>query len=170
MRPALFLDRDGVINEDRGYVHRIGEFRFVPGILDLIRGAQERGYLPVIVTNQSGIGRGYYGPEEFERLTGWMLERMREAGIGMERAQVFFCPHAPEEGCACRKPRPGMLLEARDRFGIDMERSWMIGDKPRDIEAARRAGVGHTLLVETDQPVDAEEFFRLLERKAAPND
>jgi len=158
MRPALFLDRDGVINEDRNYVHRIEDFRFVEGIFEFILLAQKRGYLPVIVTNQSGIGRGYYGPEEFERLTEWMLERMREAGIRMERAQVFFCPHRPEEGCACRKPRPGMLLEARDRFGIDMERSWMIGDKPSDIEAARRAGVGHTYQVKANQKIDPKEL------------
>ena len=142
MQKALFLDRDGVINIDHGYVSRIDDFEFVPGVLEFIRRMQERGYLPIVVTNQSGIGRGYYSQEDFEKLTAYMLERMREAGITISRDQVFFCPHTPEEGCACRKPAPGMLLAAKERFGLDMPNSVMIGDKASDIEAAEAAGVG----------------------------
>lgn len=144
---ALFLDRDGVVNIDHGYTHRIEDFKFVEGILPFIRTMQKRGYLPIIVTNQSGIGRGYYSEEDFERLTAWMLRRMQEAGIEIERDNVFHCPHAPEAGCRCRKPEPGMFLDAQRRFDIDMETSWMIGDKASDIEAAKRAGVGHTFLM-----------------------
>jgi D-glycero-D-manno-heptose 1,7-bisphosphate phosphatase len=152
VKKALFLDRDGVINIDHGYVYRPEAFEFVPGILSLIHRAQERGYLPIVVTNQSGIGRGYYGEEDFERLTRYMIEAMRRHGIGIEREQVFHCPHAPEEGCGCRKPEPGMFLAARDRFDLDMEASLMIGDKPSDIEAAERAGVGRGFLVEKNRP------------------
>ncbi|WP_353661230.1 D-glycero-beta-D-manno-heptose 1,7-bisphosphate 7-phosphatase [Hydrogenimonas sp. SS33] len=150
---ALFLDRDGVINIDHGYTHRIEDFVFVEGILPWIRTMQQKGYLPIVVTNQSGIGRGYYREEDFEKLTAWMLEKMQEAGIDIKREQVFYCPHTPEAGCDCRKPMPGMFLAAQKRFDIDMARSWMIGDKESDIEAAKRAGVGHTLLVEKNGPI-----------------
>jgi len=158
MKKALFLDRDGVINVDHGYVSRIEDFEFVDGILDFIKTAQAKGYLPIIVTNQSGIGRGYYKAEEFEILTEWMLEEMRRAGIVIDRSQVFHCPHTPEAGCDCRKPMPGMLLEAAGRFEIDLENSWMIGDKPSDIEAARRAGVGHTWLTEKNRKIEMKEL------------
>ncbi len=150
---ALFLDRDGVINIDHGYVSRVEDFEFVDGILEFIKKAEEKGYLPIIVTNQSGIGRGYYASEDFERLTEWMIGQMREAGIKIGRDQVFYCPHDPDAGCDCRKPMPGMFLEAAKRFGIDLENSVMIGDKPSDIEAARAAGVGHTFLVKKNVPI-----------------
>ena len=156
MRRALFLDRDGVINIDHGYTHRIEDFEFVGGILELIKRLQERGYLPIVVTNQSGIGRGYYSSENFETLTAYMLRKMREHGIDIGREQVFHCPHAPKEACECRKPMPGMFETAKKRFDIDMENSIMIGDKPSDIEAAKRAGVGRTVLVETNRPIKIE--------------
>ena len=158
MRRALFLDRDGVINLDHGYVSRIEDFQFVEGILSLMLDAQERGYLPVIVTNQSGIGRGYYTREDFECLTEWMLEEMRRIGIRIDRSQVFFCPHAPEERCGCRKPEPGMILEAAERFDLDLPHSWMIGDKVSDIQAAFRAGVGHTLLTRKNRKIERKDL------------
>ncbi|WP_457602798.1 D-glycero-beta-D-manno-heptose 1,7-bisphosphate 7-phosphatase [Nitratifractor sp.] len=160
MKKALFLDRDGVINLDHGYVHTVEAFAFVPGILDCIRRMQERGYLPIVVTNQSGIGRGYYSGEDFERVTAAMLEEMHKAGIVIFREQVFFCPHTPQEGCACRKPQPGMLREAIERFGIDPAASVMIGDKTSDIEAAEAAGVGRTLLVEKNGPIDCDKILQ----------
>ncbi len=158
---ALFLDRDGVINLDHGYVGRVEDFEFVEGILDFIAEAQRKGYRPIVVTNQSGIGRGYYGREDFERVTEWMVARMRERGIAIDRSQIFFCPHVPGEGCGCRKPEPGMFREAAERFGIDLSNSWMIGDKPSDIEAARSAGVGHTLRIETNRPIKREVLDEL---------
>ncbi|WP_456433602.1 D-glycero-beta-D-manno-heptose 1,7-bisphosphate 7-phosphatase [Nitratifractor sp.] len=154
MKRALFLDRDGVINVDHGYVHTVEAFQFVPGILETIRSFQERGYLPIVVTNQSGIGRGYYTREDFEAVTEHMLRQMRRAGIEITREQVFFCPHAPDEGCDCRKPAPGMLLEAIARFDIDPAASILIGDKASDIEAAEAAGIGRAILVEKDRPLD----------------
>ncbi len=159
MKKALFLDRDGVINLDHGYVHTVEAFEFVPGILDCIRRMQSRGYLPIVVTNQSGIGRGYYSREDFRRVTDYMLEEMRKAGIAISREQVLFCPHTPEEGCGCRKPQPGMLLEAIERFGIDPAASVMIGDKRSDIEAAEAARVGRTLLVEKNGPIDCDKII-----------
>ena len=154
MRRALFLDRDGVINVDHGYVSRIEDFEFVAGVLDFIKAAQEKGYLPVVVTNQSGIGRGYYTAEAFERLTAYMLQKMREYGIVIDRSHVFHCPHAPDEGCGCRKPEPGMLLSAKARFDIDMAQSVMIGDKESDMEAAKHAGVGRSFLIRSNTPID----------------
>jgi len=154
VRRALFLDRDGVINIDHGYVSRVEDFEFVPGVLTFIKTAQEKGYLPIVVTNQSGIGRGYYDEADFWRLSEYMMERMREEGIKIDKEQIFFCPHRSDEGCDCRKPKPGMLLSAQKRFDIDMAQSVMIGDKERDIEAARQAGVGQSFLVEPNRPID----------------
>ncbi|WOE69550.1 D-glycero-beta-D-manno-heptose 1,7-bisphosphate 7-phosphatase [Hydrogenimonas thermophila] len=159
MKKALFLDRDGVINIDHGYVGKIEDFEFVDGILDFIKSAQKKGYLPIIVTNQSGIGRGYYSLEDFEKLTDWMLKKMRQAGIEIDRSHVFHCPHSPDAGCNCRKPMPGMLLEAKQHFNIDMKNSWMIGDKQSDIEAAKNAGVGHTYLTEKNRKLDEKELY-----------
>lgn len=158
MKRALFLDRDGVVNIDHGYVGKIEDFEFVEGVLDLLYEAQKRGYLPIIVTNQSGIARGYYGLEDFEKLTEWMVKKMRDQGIEIDRSHIFFCPHAPDEGCSCRKPMPGMFLEAAGRFDIDMKNSWMIGDKQSDIDAAKKAGVGHTFLIEKNSKIDIKDL------------
>lgn len=149
-RPSLLLDRDGVINEDAGYTHRIEDFIFIEGIFDLARGAAACGMPIVVVTNQAGIGRGLYTEEQFQRLTAWMCERFVEQGAPI--ARVLHCPYHPTEGVGAyrresefRKPGPGMLLQARDELGLDLARSVLVGDKPSDIEAGRRAGVGTTL-------------------------
>ncbi len=155
---ALFLDRDGVINIDYGYVYRIEDFHFVKGILSTILAAQKRGYLPIVVTNQSGIARGYYSLKDFESLSRYMIEQMRLFGIDMSRRQLFFCPHGPNDGCNCRKPRAGMLLEAKERFDIDMDSSIMIGDKPSDIQAAKAAGVGRAILHHSNQALNWREI------------
>jgi len=156
MKKALFLDRDGVINIDYGYVSKPEDFEFIDGVLDFIRNVQKKGYLPIIVTNQSGIGRGYYSLEDFKKLTAWMLDNMRQVGIKIDSSQVFYCPHSPEAGCSCRKPMPGMLLEAKKRFNIDMKNSWMIGDKPSDIKAAKSAGVRNCYLTEKNRKLELE--------------
>lgn len=149
--PALFLDRDGIVNVDHGYVHRIEDFGFVPGIFELTRAAHVAGRRLVIVTNQSGIARGRYGEAEYQRLTAWMQARFIEAGAPL--AGVWHCPHLPGAAapygidCDCRKPAPGLIFAARDALGLDLARSILIGDKARDIESARRAGVGRAWLV-----------------------
>ena len=145
-RPALFLDRDGVVNIDHGYVYSQENFHFVDGIFDLVANAHKLGYLVVIVTNQAGIGRGLYTPEDFHALMSWVTSRFQDGGGDIDA--IYFCPHHPEHGlgkyrqvCCCRKPAPGMFLQAQKDHGIDMERSILIGDKPSDIIAGRAAGV-----------------------------
>lgn len=155
LRPAAFLDRDGVINVDHGYVCRREDFEFVPGALDGARRLHALGYALVVTTNQSGIGRGLYTERDFAELSGWMRERFAEAGAPL--AGIYFCPHHPTEAddayrvaCACRKPAPGMLLDAAEQLGLDLGRSVMFGDRASDLEAARAAGVRTRVLLATD--------------------
>lgn len=150
-RPALFLDRDGVINEDSGYTHRIDDFVFMPGIFELCRHARRAGWHLIVVTNQAGIGRGLYTEADFHELTQWMKQRFSMEGAPLDA--VYFCPFHPQEGVGeyrresvFRKPSPGMLLGARDDFAIDMAGSVLVGDKWSDVDAGCRAGVGTTLL------------------------
>jgi D-glycero-D-manno-heptose 1,7-bisphosphate phosphatase len=152
-RAAAFLDRDGVINEERNYVYRVEDFRFLPGALEACREFVQAGYLLVIITNQAGIARGYYDTRDFEKLTGWMKERFVEAGAPL--TAVYHCPHHPEANieslrvvCDCRKPAPGLILQARRDLGVDLRRSFLVGDKLSDIEAGRAAGVGKCFLLE----------------------
>jgi D-glycero-D-manno-heptose 1,7-bisphosphate phosphatase len=147
---ALFLDRDGVINVEKNYVHRVEDFEFMPGIFELCRRAGELGYLLVVVTNQAGIGRGLYTEAQFQALTHWMIGQFRERGI--EIARVYHCPYHPTAGVGeyrresfDRKPNPGMLLKARDELGLDLARSVLVGDKESDIAAGSAAGVGRLL-------------------------
>lgn len=148
---ALFLDRDGVINVDHGYVCRPEEFEFIDGIFDLCRHAKALGYLLVVVTNQAGIGRGYYTEDDFARLTEWMCSVFKEEAAPIDR--VYFCPTHPEHGIGrykldspMRKPGPGMLLQARDELGIDLGASIFLGDKATDMQAGQAAGVGRLVL------------------------
>ena len=147
MQKAVFLDRDGVINVDTDYVHTIEEFQFIPGVFQAVRHYKQAGYLVFVITNQSGIGRGKYTEEQYQILTRWMEERFREENA--EVTAVYHCPHRPEEGCACRKPKPGMLHQARDEHGADLSRSWLVGDKESDLGAAINAGLPHYGLVRT---------------------
>ena len=138
---ALFLDRDGVVNLDNAYVHRKEDFVFLDGIFDVCRKARELGYLVIVATNQSGIERGYFTEDEFRELTDWMVARFAEEGVAI--TDVLYCPGLSGND---RKPNPGMFLTAADRYGLDMPNSVSLGDKERDIEAARRAGVGTNVL------------------------
>jgi D-glycero-D-manno-heptose 1,7-bisphosphate phosphatase len=157
-RRALFLDRDGVINHDSGYTHRIEDFHFVDGIFDLCRAAQQAGYLIIVVTNQAGIGRGYYTEEEFQVLTTWMVGRFAEEGVTI--TDVLYCPFHPEHGVGeykkdsfNRKPQPGMILTAAGSHGLDVESSIMIGDSETDMQAALSAGVKKRyLLIDHSSP------------------
>ena len=143
MEKTLFLDRDGVINVDTGYVHRKEDFIFIDGLIEALQQAQEKGYQLIVVTNQSGIGRGYYSEEQFHSLNQWMLDTLAANQVTI--TQVYYCPHSPQDNCACRKPEPGMLVKAIGEHEVDTESSWMIGDSERDIEAAQRAGVKNTV-------------------------
>jgi len=144
---ALFLDRDGIINEEYNYVHKIEDFKFCDGIFELCKFYQDAGYLIIIITNQAGIARGYYTKKDFHILTEWMIEKFNENGIKISR--VYFCPHHPTftGNCICRKPNPGMILDAQKEFDIDLEKSILIGDKESDIKAGLNAGIGRTILI-----------------------
>jgi len=147
-RKALFLDRDGTINIDKDYLFRIEDFEFQPGIFDLIRHYSDQDYLIFIITNQSGIARGYYTENDYLQLTQWMTEQLRTNGIHIEK--VYHCPHHPEitGSCTCRKPKPGLIVQALKEYPIDPERSVLIGDKERDILAGQNAGIGKNLYIQ----------------------
>lgn len=145
-RPALFLDRDGVINVEKNYLHKIEDFEFIDGIFELCKKYQKLGYKIIVVTNQSGIARGYYNENDFEQLTAWMVEAFREKGIVIDG--VYHCPHHPDVSgaCSCRKPEPGMLIDAAKEHAIDLANSILVGDSERDIVAAHRVGVKESYL------------------------
>lgn len=161
---ALFLDRDGVINEDLGYVHEKENFFFIEGVFDLIRVAAKEGFKIVVVTNQAGIGRGYYTEKQFLDLTDWMIEEFLKKECPVDK--VYYSPFHPTEGIGLyrksdfsRKPNPGMLFEARDELNIDMTRSLIIGDKESDMVAGARAGLGTLLYFNRLGNVPSEEIF-----------
>jgi D-glycero-D-manno-heptose 1,7-bisphosphate phosphatase len=151
-RAAAFLDRDGVINVDHGYTYRIEDFEFVDGTLAAAARLHAMGFALVVVTNQSGIGRGLYTVEDFDVLTDWM--RAQFAAAGAPLAGVYWCPHHPVDAvgayrrdCDCRKPAPGMLLAAMRDLDLDPARSVLFGDKRSDLEAAVAAGVAERILL-----------------------
>jgi D-glycero-D-manno-heptose 1,7-bisphosphate phosphatase len=152
-KPALFLDRDGVINEEVGYLYRPEEVRWVEGIFSLARTARELGYKLVVVTNQSGIARGYYTTEQFGALMEWMGAHFQAERAALDG--VYHCPYHPVHGVGewkreheDRKPSPGMLLRAAQDLGLDLGRSVLVGDRCGDIEAANAAGLREAFLLE----------------------
>ncbi|TLU65215.1 HAD family hydrolase [Thalassotalea litorea] len=167
MTKALFLDRDGIINIDHGYVSKIELFDFIPGIFELCHLAQQKGYLLIVVTNQSGIGRGKYSEQEFHQLTQWMTDRFAEHQVIIN--DVKYCPHHPTSAkppylkdCQCRKPGPGMILDAAADHKIDLSQSIFLGDKPSDMESAMAANVPTRLFLCGNYPDDdAVDAFRI---------
>ncbi len=156
-RRGLILDRDGVVNHDSAYLHRIEECRFVDGIFEMTAAFAARGFAIVIATNQSGIGRGLYTEADFAALMEWMGGEFRRRGVTL--AGVYHCPDHPTEGVGryrranpWRKPGPGMLLQAAADLGLDLARSWTVGDKASDIEAGRAAGVGQLVCYDPAAP------------------
>jgi len=151
---VIFLDRDGVINEEVGYLHKIKDFNFIYGVIDSCAYFLSLGYQIIIVTNQSGIARGLYKKNDFHKLNNWMLEKFRQEGVSI--LDVFYCPHGPDDKCYCRKPMPGLFFNAQEKYDIDMKKSWMIGDKEIDIEAANSAGITQTILVRSGHKINEE--------------
>ncbi|MBP7981051.1 MAG: D-glycero-beta-D-manno-heptose 1,7-bisphosphate 7-phosphatase [Tolumonas sp.] len=158
---AVFLDRDGVINQDTGYVSCVDDFHFIDGTIEALQILKKKGYCLVVVTNQSGIARGYFTEEQFMSLTEWMDWSLADRDVDLDG--IYFCPHHPTAGvgeyrqeCTCRKPAPGMLLDAAKDLKIDLANSYMVGDKAGDLQAAKAAGVGHKVLVRTGKTVTEE--------------
>ena len=160
MNKAIFLDRDGTLNIDYGYVHEIDNFKFIDGAIDALRELKKMGYMLVLVTNQSGIARGYFSEEQFLQLTEWMDWSLAEQDVDLDG--IYYCPHHPEgkgeykEDCDCRKPKSGMLLQAIKELKIDPTQSIMVGDKVEDLKAGIGAKVKMNVLVRTGKTVTEE--------------
>jgi D-glycero-D-manno-heptose 1,7-bisphosphate phosphatase len=151
LQSAVFLDRDGVINTNHGHVNKREDFDFIDGIFDVARYAHQQEYKLIVITNQAGIGRGYYTEEDFHQLTDWMCEQFSAEGAQIDR--VYFSPYHPTAGIGkylkddfSRKPQPGMILQARAELDLDLASSVLIGDKASDIQAGIAAGIGRNLL------------------------
>jgi D-glycero-D-manno-heptose 1,7-bisphosphate phosphatase len=143
-KPAVFMDRDGTINEQMGYINHLSRFIILPGVPEAIRLLNENGFLSIVVSNQSGVARGYFTEDLVERVHESLRSSLRENGSEMD--DFFFCPHYPRGSlpeycfeCDCRKPKTGLIDQARRKFDIHMERSYVIGDRHADIEFAHNA-------------------------------
>jgi D-glycero-D-manno-heptose 1,7-bisphosphate phosphatase len=150
-QPAVFLDRDGTLNQDTGYVHRIADFRWLPGAVNAIRRLNDAGYFVFVVTNQSGVARGLFDEAAVNDLHRWMNEELRGAGAHID--DMRYCPHHPEASiaayrvtCSCRKPAAGMLLDLMNCWPVILETSIMVGDKATDAAAGRAAGIASAIV------------------------
>ncbi len=170
MNKALFLDRDGVVNEEVNYLHKVEDFRFIDGVFDSCRFFSSLGYLIVIITNQSGIARGYYSEADYRQLTAWMTEQFTTQGIAV--AGVYHCPHHPDYGvdCECRKPKPGMIFRAQQELTIDLDHSILVGDKASDMQAAKSAGIPLRVLVNSGHALGSDDALDALVTLASIKD
>ena len=153
---AIFLDRDGVVNKEKDYLYKLEDFEFIDDVFDVLKFFQSKGYLIFIITNQSGINRGFYSIEDYTKLTDWMLKKFKQQSIIISK--VYFCPHRPDEQCKCRKPKPQMILEAKKEFDLDLKNSLLVGDKNSDIEAGKNAGITNLFLVATGHNINENKF------------
>ena len=149
---TIFLDRDGVINKEINYLHKIDDFEFIDGVFETCQYLISLDYQIIVITNQSGISRGYYTEKDFQTITEWMLAQFKKNDINI--LDVFHCPHSPDSHCNCRKPKPGMLLNAKHKHNINMQNSWIIGDKEADIIAGISSGITNTILVKNGHKID----------------
>lgn len=149
---TIFLDRDGVINKEVHYLFEIEKFEFIRGIFKTCKYFLNLGYKLIVITNQSGISRGYYSENDFIKINQWMLAEFEKNGVLI--SDVFYCPHSSEDNCLCRKPLPGMILNAQKKHKIDLTKSWLIGDKETDIIAANKSGITKTVLVRSGHQID----------------
>ena len=149
---TIFLDRDGVINKEINYLHKIEDFEFIDGVFEACQYLQSLEYKIIVITNQSGISRGLYTKNDYQIITKWMVSQFMKNNISI--LDTFHCPHLPDSGCNCRKPKPGMLLNAKNKYDIDMNQSWMIGDKETDITAAISSGINNTILVKSGHKIN----------------
>lgn len=172
-KAAVFLDRDGTLNIDKGYVHRIEDWEWIPGAIDAIAALKEAGFLVIVITNQAGIARGYYDEADMTNLHTMINKELKEHGTAIDG--FYHCPHHPEFGaireCECRKPMPGMIDKARQDFEIDLARSWLIGDKASDIQAGLAVGIKSILVLtgygNNDRPLLNDEDICVADIAAA---
>jgi D-glycero-D-manno-heptose 1,7-bisphosphate phosphatase len=157
MTKAVFLDRDGTINVEKNYLHKVQDFEFLPDAVEGMKILQDAGFLLIIVTNQSGIGRGYYTEEDFQILNDWMLGVLEENGVHI--TDVLYCPHLPDAGiekyrkiCDCRKPALGMFKQAVSKHNIDLNVSWAVGDKLRDCSICEKSDCRGILVGHNEKP------------------
>ena len=149
MNKAIFLDRDGVINiERKDYVKSIKEFVLIDGVFEAIKSIKDKGYLVIIITNQSVINRKIINEKDLEKIHSHLLKQAERQNVKIDG--IYFCPHRPDENCECRKPKPGMILKAAQEFQIDLKKSIMIGDSDTDIESAQQAGCDGILVKDLD--------------------
>ncbi|GLS91004.1 D,D-heptose 1,7-bisphosphate phosphatase [Psychromonas marina] len=155
---AIFLDRDGVINVDNGYVSVVDDFEFIEGVIEALQTLKAKDYLIVVITNQSGIARGYFTEDQFHTLTEWMDWSLADRGVDLDG--IYYCPHHAKHGigkykvdCDCRKPKAGMIIEAATELDIDISQSILVGDKVSDIQAGIAAGVTNNYLVRTGKDI-----------------
>ena len=165
---AVFLDRDGTINVDKNYLYRIEDFEFLPGAVEGLRLLQSSGFLLIIITNQSGIARGYFTEDDYLRLTDWMLDRLKDDGVKI--SGVYYCPHLPDaeisgymKVCNCRKPETGLFEQAVRDFDIDLTMSYAIGDKPRDCAICDKTDCKGFLIGRTSSNPKVKQVSSLLE-------
>lgn len=177
---AVFLDRDGVINQEKGYVHKIENFHFFPYTFRALKKIPQE-YKKIVITNQSGISRGMYTQADFEKLNKWMLSELEKNDIKIDK--VYFCSHHPDDNCSCRKPKPGLIAQAQNEFDLDLKNSWLIGDKTSDILAGKNAGC-KTILVKSGfagkdglfmvkpdyEVLDLEKAVKIIEKSNKPKE
>ena len=166
LKKVVFLDRDGTINRDSpGYIKSREEFEFLPGSLKAIEELTAKGFTIFVITNQSALPRQLISLKELERLHSMMCQIVRSNEGKIK--DIFYCPHMPEDDCNCRKPAPGLILEAQRKYSIDLADAVMVGDSQRDIECGRNAGCGHTVLVKTG--IHKNTAQRLAEKGITPD-
>ena len=159
LHKVVFLDRDGTINRDSAdYIKSRAEFEFLPGSLAAIKKLTQNGFTTIVITNQSAVPRKLIRAKELEEVHNMMIDAA--AQIGAEITDIFYCPHLPENGCDCRKPEPGLVYQAREKYAIDLSTAVMVGDSARDIECARRAGCGKAVLVKSGLKEDVAEKLK----------
>lgn len=158
MNKAIFLDRDGTLNIDYGYVHKIEDFQFKKGVLQELKELSNLGYLLIIITNQSGIGRGYYKQEDFETLNNYMLNQFKKEGINISK--VYYCPHIDKDNCDCRKPKLKLFYEAKKEFDVNFEKSYAIGDNERDLAICEKEKVKGILLEKESKKFKCVKNFK----------
>lgn len=159
---AIFLDRDGTLNKDSGYVHKIEEFELLPGVIEGLKLLQDE-FLFIIITNQSGIGRGYYTVDDFHAFNNLLITTLAKKGIEIKK--TYFCPHLKDENCDCRKPKTKFINQAVSEFNINLKRSWIMGDHPSDVQLGTNAGCNTVFLLTGH---GKEHYHELEEKKFNP--